>query len=358
MNKSKTYILVGAYSTEPKQQPGGQLTATKLLVEYANLYGIKLHIISTYENVFPSPSLKKRVRKAVKRVRELKQLVKENNIDGVILFSGPLFSFYEKILMSLIAKQYGKKSILLIRSGHFIDSNQKSILVRLLSRYLLKIPNSIVAQGTKWVEFYSQMGVAPSKVNLISNWIKIKDKHEYRENREKIVFLFAGAMVEKKGVLELFEIIETHYQELKEYIFRFAGEGALFESLKQRKEENHLDNIELLGWRYGSDMMNEYGRADIFILPSHAEGFPNAILEALNYRLPIIATDVGGISDSVIDGYNGYLVAPKDKESIYKSIKKLGELFELRQNFSKNSEKILKKNHDFYKNCKKVFNLL
>ena len=359
MNKFKTYILVGAYPTKgKKQQPGGQLTATKLLVEYATLSNIKLDIIDTSENIFPVPSLKKRILKALRRIIELKQLIKENRIEGVILFSGPLFSFYEKILMALIAKYYGKKSILLIRSGHFMDSSEKSMLIRFLNQYLLKIPNNIVAQGTKWVKFYQEMSVDASKVKLISNWIKVKDKHEYRKERKKIVFLFAGVMVEKKGVLELFEIIESHYKELHGYIFRFAGEGILFESLKQRKEENQLDNIELLGWRYDSEMMNEYQRADVFILPSHAEGFPNAILEALNYRLPIIATDVGGISDSVIDGYNGYLVDLKDKEAIYKSIKKLGESFEVRQYFSKNSEKVLKEKHDFYKNCEKVFNLL
>jgi glycosyltransferase involved in cell wall biosynthesis len=359
MNKLKTYILVGASpNKEKEQQPGGQLTATRLLVEYATLSDIKLHIIDTSENTFPAPSLKKRIFKAIIRVADLKRLVKENRIDGVILFSGPLLSFYEKVLMSSIAKYYGKKSILLIRSGHFMDSSKKSMLIRFLNRYLLRIPNNLVAQGTKWVEFYHEMGVDPSNVKLISNWIKVKDKHEYRENSKKIVFLFAGAMVEKKGVLELFEIIESHYQELKGYTFRFAGEGILFESLKQRKEENHLDNIELLGWRYGSEMMDEYQRADVFILPSHAEGFPNAILEALNYRLPVIATDVGGISDSIRDGYNGYLVDIKDKESLYKSIKKLGESFEVRHHFSKNSEKVLKERHDFYKNCEKVFNLL
>ena len=355
---SKNYILVGAYPNRDKQQqPGGQLTATKLLVEYATLHDIKLHIIDTSENTFPAPSLKKRVFKAIRRVIELRGVIKENRVDGVIVFSGPLFSFYEKVLMSAIAKYYGKKSILLIRSGHFIDSNQRSVVIRYLNRYLLKIPSKIVAQGTKWIEFYKEMNVDISKVELISNWIKVKENHNYIGNRDKVVFLFAGAMVEKKGVLELFDIIQTHYQELKKYTFRFAGEGALFEALKQRKEENHLDNIELLGWRYDSDMMDEYQRADVFILPSHAEGFPNAILEALNYRLPVIATDVGGISDSIINGYNGYVVDVKDNESIYKSIKQLGESFELRNKFSKNSEKILKEKHDFYQNCQALFNL-
>jgi glycosyltransferase involved in cell wall biosynthesis len=354
----KKYILVGAYPKAGKQQqPGGQLTATKLLVEYATLHNIELHIIDTSENVFPKPSIKKRAKKAIKRVLELRRLIKEKRVDGVILFSGPLFSFYEKILMSFIAKSYRKKSILLIRSGHFIDSNRKHVLIRFLNKYLLKIPSTIVAQGTKWVDFYKEIGVNLSKVKLVSNWIKIKEIHSYRENSNKVVFLFAGAMVEKKGVLELFETIETYHQELGKYIFRFAGEGLLFESLKRRKEKNHLDNVEFLGWKYGSEMMNEYQKADVFVLPSHAEGFPNAILEALNYRLPVITTDVGGISDSIKDGYNGYVFKPKDKISLYQSIIKLGESFETRNRFSKNSEKILKEKHDFYTNCQEIFNL-
>ncbi len=144
-------------------------------------------------------------------------------------------------------------------------------------------------------------------------------------------------------------------RDLDSYIFRFAGEGTLYEKLIQRIKENDIKNIELLGWMDENQLKEEYEKADVFVLPSHAEGFPNVILEALNYRLPIISTNVGGIPDSVIDKYNGYIIEPKDNEALYKSIKKLAESEKLRSEFSKNSEEILKQNHNFNKNCQKVF---
>ena len=93
------------------------------------------------------------------------------------------------------------------------------------------------------------------------------------------------------------------------------------------------------------------------ILPSYAEGFPNVISEALNYRLPIISTNVGGISESVRDNFNGLLIEPKNRFQLYKSIRRLGESRELREKFSKNSEEILKSNHSIDINCQKLFSL-
>ena len=104
-------------------------------------------------------------------------------------------------------------------------------------------------------------------------------------------------------------------------------------------------------------MLPYYDKVDALILPSHAEGFPNVILEALNHRLPIIATDVGAICESVINNENGFLIPLKDKEKLLEAILALGKSQILREKFSENSEKIVVKNHSIEKNCQKIFNL-
>jgi glycosyltransferase involved in cell wall biosynthesis len=163
-------------------------------------------------------------------------------------------------------------------------------------------------------------------------------------------------MVEKKGVRELVDTILDN-QDLKEYRFIFIGGGTLLDELIEKVETKGAENIFFKGWLETDDVVNYYKKVDALILPSHAEGFPNVILEALNYKLPIIATDIGGISESVIDNYNGFLIEPKDKVKLYKSIKKIGESQEIKEKFSKNCENILKQNHTIKINCKKIFDL-
>lgn len=356
MKNQKEYILIGGYpDKETEWHPGGQITATRLLVDYAKANSIKIHIVDTSQIISPPTPIKKRFVKSLKRIQYLLQLLKRKNIIGTIIFSSSGLSFYERTLMCLLSKMHNIKSFLFIRSGHFIDLNEKSTIARVVNKVLLKIPTYIGAQGNKWLNFYSEMDVDLSKIKLIHNWIKINHNFSYNTNKEPVIFLFVGLMDEKKGILDLFDIIEE-YDELDQYVFRFAGEGILFDELRVRKKKNKLNNIEFLGWVEGKKLLNEYKKADVFILPSYTEGFPNAVLEALNFRLPIISTNIGGIPDSVIDNYNGYIFEPGDKICMVESVKKLGESIEKRIKFSENGKSILIKNHDFNKNCQLVFN--
>ena len=99
-------------------------------------------------------------------------------------------------------------------------------------------------------------------------------------------------------------------------------------------------------------------QSDVLVLPSYAEGFPNAIIEALSFGLPIISTNVGGIPDSVVNGWNGYLINPGDRNQLKKTMEKLAENKHLISYFSKNSIETLMKRHSQRINCKKIFKSL
>jgi glycosyltransferase involved in cell wall biosynthesis len=69
-----------------------------------------------------------------------------------------------------------------------------------------------------------------------------------------------------------------------------------------------------------SDVVPYYSAADIFILPSYHEGLPLVLLEAMSVGLPVIASDVGGVPDVVDHEVNGFLVPPKDVNSLARII--------------------------------------
>jgi glycosyltransferase involved in cell wall biosynthesis len=63
--------------------------------------------------------------------------------------------------------------------------------------------------------------------------------------------------------------------------------------------------------------------ADIFMLPSRQEGFSNALLEAMASGLPVVATDVGGNSEAVVNGDGGWIVRPEDAEALANAVQSL-----------------------------------
>jgi glycosyltransferase involved in cell wall biosynthesis len=72
------------------------------------------------------------------------------------------------------------------------------------------------------------------------------------------------------------------------------------------------------------DNVPEYlQQADVFLLISNWEGLPISILEAMSYGLPVIASDVAGVKEEVLDGVNGFVVPRKDAQSITSAISAL-----------------------------------
>ena len=101
--------------------------------------------------------------------------------------------------------------------------------------------------------------------------------------------------------------------------------------------ENHVqklglsEKVQFLG--YQNNILEILRSMDIFILPSLWEGMPNAILEAMAAGLPVVATNVGGTPEVVVDGETGFLVPPRDPEALANAIKLLIDDPELRKKF-------------------------
>jgi glycosyltransferase involved in cell wall biosynthesis len=92
---------------------------------------------------------------------------------------------------------------------------------------------------------------------------------------------------------------------------------------------------------YVEDIEDYLAESELCILISHSEGFPLSILEAMSLNLPIIASNVGGIPEQVIDGYNGYLIQRNDAETLTEKIRLFMNNPTLRREMGDNSR-------DFY----------
>jgi len=104
--------------------------------------------------------------------------------------------------------------------------------------------------------------------------------------------------------------------------FAIAGEGELRENLEQIiKNAGVSERFKFAGWR--EDIGNFLNGADIFVLSSLNEGMGKAIVEAMAAGLPVVGTDVGGISEIVVEGETGFIVPPGNAEAIADRIERL-----------------------------------
>jgi len=129
-------------------------------------------------------------------------------------------------------------------------------------------------------------------------------------------------LVEHKGLKYLLESASLLLASRRDISFLFVGGGALERKLKKLCVDLKIEkNVIFAGER--SDIPEILFSIDIFVLPSLREGLPLAILEAMACGKPVIATNVGGIPEIVVDGVSGILVSPKDPEALFRAMDEL-----------------------------------
>ena len=102
----------------------------------------------------------------------------------------------------------------------------------------------------------------------------------------------------------------------------FIGDGPLEDEVRRMAADRGLSGrVDFLGVR--NDVDSILARSHIFVLPSNWEGFPLTILEAMRAGLPVIASDVGGVREAVVDGVTGYLVPRDDVQALAERLRRL-----------------------------------
>jgi glycosyltransferase involved in cell wall biosynthesis len=132
-----------------------------------------------------------------------------------------------------------------------------------------------------------------------------------------------GALAPRKGQEFLVEALARVTADGMDVTLELVGSGPDEAMLRRMAEAAGVaGRIRFAGEQ--SDPRGALARADIFVLPSRQEGFSNALLEAMASALPVVATDVGGNSEAVVDGEGGRLVRPGDPLALAAAISELG----------------------------------
>lgn len=141
---------------------------------------------------------------------------------------------------------------------------------------------------------------------------------------DDVVVGFIGRLVREKGVLELVDAATSIMAELPQA--RFALIGPHDPSRRDDVPAEVLDQarangIAVLGSR--SDVVELYAAMDVFVLPSHREGFPRSVMEAAAMGIPTVASDIRGCREAVMHEHSGLLVPRGDTEALRRALHRL-----------------------------------
>jgi glycosyltransferase involved in cell wall biosynthesis len=266
------------------------------------------------------------------------RVVKESP-EIIQIHTSDYFVFWENSFYILLGRLCGKKVI--VRMGGVFDKfyRKSNPLVRFLIRKILALPDILIVQSEYWKNFVSRL-TDPAKIRVINNFL---DTDEFfcppRSNDEyKRILFICGSEAKRKGldvVLESIRYLSHDGIGTSKFVF-----VATNEHIRKRVEQlNVAPYVEFHGVLSKDEMRRMYREADIFLLPSFGEGFPNSMLEAMASGLPVIATRVGAVPEVIEDGTNGILIDPGDPGALTRALKKLLYDAELRRTFGDNNLK-------------------
>lgn len=223
--------------------------------------------------------------------------------------------FYTNPYVAAAARIVGVQEIGALRSDGINEVGANSAL---LGRVSLRAPRRIAANSRVGIENAVALGVPRARLHFLPNVVDTALFRECRREREGPVRLLSvGRLVRLKRFDRFLRLLASQGNgETPRVEGHLVGDGPLRAVLERQARELALGPESLKLHGVAADVGPYYRDADMLVLTSDWEGTPNVVLEAMASGLPVVATDVGGIADIVIDGETGYLVRPDDEDGL------------------------------------------
>jgi glycosyltransferase involved in cell wall biosynthesis len=167
--------------------------------------------------------------------------------------------------------------------------------------------------------------------------------------------LCVGRLTPAKGQHMLIDAVERLTQQGRRVRLRLLGTGPEIASLREQTAQNRIVDYVVFEGAMNQDRIRSfYAVADLFCLPSFAEGLPVVLMEAMAMGIPCVSTHITGIPELIRNGADGLLVAPSDLDALVEALAKLMDDDALRERFSRSGRARVLKHYDLHRNVKEL----
>lgn len=278
----------------------------------------------------PIPQTKSRLIKLFQCILFLYSFMRKNKTNCLHFFLPEAYLL--GMFASFLSGHKGKK----IMSRRSLNTYQKRRpLLGFLEHRIHRFCDAILVNAARLKEqLIAEENVSPEKVNLIYNGV---DENRFSENNAPntpLHLVCVANLIPYKGHLDLIESLHLINDKLPPWQLTLVGNDRGIKKTLTQKIDLYGLNDHIVFSHDQSNPAHILSTAHIGILPSHEEGFSNALLEMMASKLAVIATNVGGNSEAVIHNKTGLIVPAHQPEELAQAILKLALDSKLRQDLA------------------------
>ncbi len=251
----------------------------------------------------------------MKKLMEVRKAVKSVKPDLVYITPNSAgIPFYKDFITIMMLKMMGQKVVMHFHNKGVETRQDKWLDNWLYKRYfkdvkLILLADALYEDVKKYVK-REDVFVCPNAIPAISNANQVNENSDHVPH-----ILWLTNIMKTKGIMEYLSALKI----LKDKGVKFQADfvGGLTKEMSGEEFDYALSMMGLNGCctyygpKYGDNKYSFFSQADVFVLPSYTEAFPVSILEAMQFALPVVASNVGGVSAEVEEGVSGFLLGGK-----------------------------------------------
>ncbi|USI72470.1 glycosyltransferase family 4 protein [Sphingomonas morindae] len=250
------------------------------------------------------------------------RLIATRKIGFVHIHASMRGSFWRKGLFASMARARGIPVVLHLHGSEMkLFYNSQPAFAQKLIRQHLEAATRVVVLSESWRVFVGS--IAPrAQITVLPNYVTVPPAVDPASRPDEAV-LFLGLVGDRKGVFDLlpaFAEVVRHHPAAKLVI---GGNGEVERGEAEMRRLGLDGPVRFAGWVDGAARDRLIAEAGIYVLPSHNEGLPMSVLEAMAAGLAVVTTRVGGIPELITDGVDGLLVDAGDQAALAAALGRL-----------------------------------
>ncbi|MER3501891.1 MAG: hypothetical protein C4295_10570 [Candidatus Fervidibacterota bacterium] len=236
------------------------------------------------------------------------------------------FALPDGFAAAWLGRKFGKPSLVHVHGTDVHTLPNESPLLRRLVIGALRHADGVRSVSQAIADLTIALGADADKVRVIPNGVDVRRfslmprdiaRKQLGLDPQRRYLLYVGRLVAVKGVELLLHAAAVVMAQCPDVDLLLVGDGALRASLQAQAEQLGIPSRTHFVGVQSHDLIPLWMNAgDVLCLPSHKEGMPTVLLEALSCGTPVVATAVGGVPEIVADGKVGYLVRSRDPEEL------------------------------------------